>query len=98
MLVKLIWDGRLFLKGDTYAGGSTYSVLQIINGLAQVPFECVFGDAYKGIEENTIRNLDRLVTQLASMDNRFPLKLLVHGTDMLSLKLRHWLLFRSNFL
>ena len=29
-------------------GGSTYSVLQIINGLAQVPFEGVLVEAYKG--------------------------------------------------
>ena len=35
--------------------------------------------------------LDRLAIQLASMDSRFFLKLLVHGTGLLSLKLRHWL-------
>ena len=41
------------------------------------------------LEENTALNLDRLAIQLASMDSRFPLKLLVHGTGLLSLKLRH---------
>ena len=29
-------------------GGSTYSVLQNYYGLAQVPFECILVDAYKG--------------------------------------------------
>ena len=29
-------------------------------------------DAYKGLEENTICNLDRLVIQLASMGSGFP--------------------------
>ena len=32
-----------------------------------------------------------MVIQLASMDSRFSLKLLVHGTCLLSLKLRHGL-------
>ena len=32
-----------------------------------------------------------LIIQLASMDNRFSLKLLVHGTGLLSLKLRYCL-------
>ena len=43
------------------------------------------------LEENTTLNLDRLAIQLASMDSRFFLKLLVHGTGLLLLKLRHWL-------
>ena len=30
-------------------------------------------------------------TTIASMDSRFSIKLLVHGTGLLSLKLRHWL-------
>ena len=61
-----------------------------INGLAQVPFEGVLTEAYEGTR-NTILNLDRFVIQLASIDSRFPLKLLVHGTCLLLLKLRHWM-------
>ena len=68
-------------------GGSANSFLQIINALAQVPFEGVLIDAYKG----TRRNSDRLVIQLASMNSRVPLNLLVHGTHLGSLKLLHWL-------
>ena len=64
---------------------------KIINGLAQVPFEGVLVEAYKGTRRKHSKNLDRLAIQLANMDSRFPLKLLVHGTGLLSLKLRHWL-------
>ena len=46
---------------------STYSVYKIINGFAQMPFEGVLVEAYKG----TRRNLDRLAIQLASIDSRF---------------------------
>ena len=62
---------------------------KIINGLAQVPFEVV--EAYKDTRRKTTSNLDRLAIQLASIDSRFFLKLLVHGTGLLSLKLRQWL-------
>ena len=43
------------------------------------------------LEENTIWNLDRL-------DSRFFLKLLEHGTGLLSLKLCHWLYLDHIFL
>ena len=63
---------------------------KIVNGLAQVPFEGVLVEAYKGTRRK--HNIKfRLAIQLASMDSRFFLKLLVHGTGLLSLKLRHWL-------
>ena len=65
---------------------------KIINCLAQVPFEGVIVEACKGTRTcNRTCNLDRLAIQLASMDSRFFLKPLVHGTGLLSLKLRHWL-------
>ena len=35
-------------------GGSTYPVYKIINGLAQVPFEGVLVEAYKGTRRNTL--------------------------------------------
>ena len=64
---------------------------KIINGLAQVPFEGVIVGAYKGIRRKHHMKFRRLAIQLASMDSRFFLRLLVHGTGLLSLKLRHWL-------
>ena len=64
---------------------------KIINGLAQVPFEGVLVEAYRGTRRKHNINLDRLAIQLASMDSRFSLKLLVHGTVLFSLMLRHWL-------
>ena len=42
----------------------------------------------RALEENTRLNLDRLVIQLGSMDSLISLKLLLHGTGLLSLKLR----------
>ena len=44
-----------------------------------------------GSTNSVLQNSDILVIQLASMDSRFSLKLLVHGTGLLSLKLRHLL-------
>ena len=67
---------------------------KIINGLAQVPFEGVLVESYKG----TRRKHNRLAIQLASMDSRFFLKLLVHGTGLLSLKLLYWLYLDQTFL
>ena len=46
----------------------------IINGLAQVPFEGVLVEVYMGIEVNTIHNLDGFVFQLASMHKSVSLK------------------------
>ena len=55
---------------------------KIINGLAQVPFEGVFVEAYKGTRRKHNMKF-RSAIQLASMDSRFSLKLLVHGTGLL---------------
>ena len=63
---------------------------KMINCLAQVPFEGVLIEAYKGTRRKHNMKF-RQIDQLASMDSRFSLKLLVHETDLLSLKLCHWL-------
>ena len=65
---------------------------KIINGLAQVPFEGVLVEAYKGTRRKhnmKFRQIGHTTSQY--MDSRFFLKLLLHGTGLLSLKLRHWL-------
>ena len=65
---------------------------KIINGLAQVPFEGGLVEAYKGTRRKhnmKFRQIGHIT--IASMDSRFSLKQLVHGTALLSLKLRHWL-------
>ena len=68
---------------------------KIINGLAHVPFEGVIVEAYKGTRRKHSMKFRQIVLnnnlKLASMDSRFSLKLLVHGTGLLSMKLRHWL-------
>ena len=63
---------------------------KIINGLAQVPFEGVFVEAYK----STRRKHNMKFIQIGHTTSHygqslFSLKLLVHGTILLSLKLRH---------
>ena len=52
---------------------------KIINGLAQVPFECVLVEAYKGRRKCSMkfRQIGHTTSQYGQS---FPLKLLVHGT------------------
>ena len=69
---------------------------KIINGLAQVPFEGVLVEAYKGTRRKHSMKF-RQIGHTTSQDSRFSLKLLVHGTGLLSLKLRHWLYLDKNF-
>ena len=81
---------------------------KIINGLAQVPFECVLVEAYKGTRRKhnmKFRQLAiTLIRQLASMNSRFFPKTisacdgLAFVTGLLSLKLRHWLYLDQIFL
>ena len=64
---------------------------RIINSLAQVPFEGVHVKAYRG----TIRKHNMKFRQIGhttiQYGQSFFLKLLVHGTGLLSMKLHHWL-------
>ena len=72
---------------------------KIINGLAQVPFEGVLVEAYKGTRRKhnmKFRQIGLTTSQYGQ--SFFPLKLLVHGTGLLSLKLRHWLYLDQIFL
>ena len=77
--------------------GEVHFFLKINNGLGEVPFEGVLLSRIRVQEVNTIRNLDILVIQLASMVSSFSPKLLVHGARLLSLKPRHWQNFNLNF-
>ena len=47
-------------------------IYKIMNGLAKVPFEDILVRCIREQEENTMRNSDILVIQLASMVNGFP--------------------------
>ena len=71
---------------------------EIISGLAHVPFEGVLVEAYTGtIRKHNMkfRQIDHTISQYGQS---FFLKLLVHGTGLLSLKLRHWLYIDQIFL
>ena len=64
---------------------------KIINGLAQVPFEGVLGEAYKGTRRKHNMKFRQIGHTISQYGQSFFLKLLVHGTGLLSLKIRHWL-------
>ena len=98
ILDELGWPCHLFLKGDSEARLILF--YNIINGLRTTKLLTVGHNCsskasllrrIRVLEESITWNLDRLAIQLASMDSRFFLKLLVHGTGLLSLKLCHWL-------
>ena len=64
---------------------------KIINGLAQVPFEGVLVEAYKGTRRKHNMKFRQIGHTTSQYRKSFSLKLLVHGTGLLLLKLRHWL-------
>ena len=90
-----------FWQGIKQSNGTTVINLfyKIINGLAHVPFKGVLVEAYKGTRRKhnmKFRQIDH--TTKARIDSCFFLKLLVHGTGLLSLKLRYWLYLDQIFL
>ena len=71
----------------------------MINGLAQVLFEGVLVEAYKGTRRKynmKFRQIGYTISQYGQLF--FPLKLLVYGTGLLSMKFRHWLYLDHIFL
>ena len=84
-----VWGERLFLKGDRRL--DLFCFTKLLTVWHKCPSEASLSRRIRVLEEHTTWNLDRLAIQLASMDRRFFLKLLVHGTGLLSLKLCHWL-------
>ena len=64
---------------------------KLINGLAQVPFEGVLVVAYKGTRRKHNMKFRQIGHTTSQYGQSFFLKLLVHGTGLLSLKLRQWL-------
>ena len=71
---------------------------KIINGLAQVPIEGGLVEAYKGTRRKHNMNFRQIGHTTSQYGQSFSLKLLVHGTGLLSLKLRHWLYLDQIFL
>ena len=82
----MCWGGRLFLKGDRRF--DLFGFTKLLTVWHKFPSKASLSRRIRVLEENTAWNLDKLAKQLAS---RFSLKLLVYGTGLLSLKLRHWL-------
>ena len=85
----MCWGGRLQRRQEA----RLILFYKIINGLAQVPFEGVLVEAYKpkGIRRNHNMKFRQIGHTTSQYGQLFFLKLLMHGTAFLSLKLRHWL-------
>ena len=62
-----------------------------MNGLAQVPVEGILLEAYKGTRRKRNMKFQQTGHTTRQYGQSFSLKLLVRGTGLLSLKLRHWL-------
>ena len=71
---------------------------KIINGLAQVPFEGVLVEAYKGTRRKHNTKFRQIGHTTSQYGQSFSRKRLVHGTGLLSLKLHHWLYLDQIFL
>ena len=89
LICLMFWGGHLFIKGDRRF--DLFCFTKVLTVWHKCPSKASLSRRIRVLEENTAWNLDRLAIQLASMHSRFSLKLLVHGTGLLSLKLRHWL-------
>ena len=75
-------------------GESLIIFFKIINVLAEVPFEDILIEAYKGTRPKQNKKL----TQIGhSNGSHFPPKQLVHGTSLLSPRLHHWQNININF-
>ena len=81
--------GRLFLKGDRRLDLFCFTTLLTV--WHKCTSNASLSRRIRVLEENTILNSYRLAIQHACTDSFFSLKLLVHGTGLLSLKVRHWL-------
>ena len=72
---------------------------KIINCLSQVSFEGILIEAYRSTRTKHNMKLRQISPTTSQYGQFFSLKLLLHGTALFSLKLRHWMnIFRLNFL
>ena len=78
-------EGGVDASFSKETGGSTYSY-KIINGLAQVPFEGVLVEAYKGTRRKHNMKFRQIGHTTSQYGQSFFLKLLVHGTGLLYIK------------
>ena len=62
---------------------------KIMNSLAQVPFKGVLIEAYKGTRRKHNMKFKQIGHTTKQYGQTFSLELLVHGMDLLSLKLCH---------
>ena len=85
------WGGRLFLKGDRRL--DLFCSTKLLTVWHKCPSKAALSKRIRVLDRRKHNMKFRQIghTTIDSMGSRFFLKLLVHGTGMLSLKLRHWL-------
>ena len=71
--------------------GYTISVYKSMNGLSQMPFEGLLIEAYKGTRRKHNMKFRLIGQTISQYGQSFSIKLLVHGTGLISLKIRHWM-------
>ena len=79
-------------------GGSTYSFFEIINGLAQVPFEGVLVKAYKGTRRKHNMKFRRIGHTTSQYEQSFFPKTISTWNRLAFAEAQSLALFRSNFL
>ena len=91
LICRMCWGGRLLLKGDGRLDLFCFTKLLTVWHKCTSKSEGVLVEAYKGTRRK--HNIKfRQISHTTSMYGQlFFLKLLVHGTGLLSRKLRHWL-------
>ena len=90
LICLMCWGGRLFLKGDR----RLILFYKIINGLAQVPFEGVLVEAYKGAR----RKHNMKFRQIGQYGQSFPPKTISAWNGLAFVEAPSLPVFRSNFL
>ena len=97
-ICRMCWGGCLFLKGDRRLDLFCFTKLLTVWHKCTSKPEGVLVEAYKGTRRK--HNIKfRQISHTTSMYGQlFFLKLLVHGTGLLSWKLCHWLYLDQVFL
>ena len=70
LICLMSWDGHFFPNGDRRL--DLFCFTKLLTVWHKCSLKAYLLKRLRALEENTIRNLDRLVIQLASMDSRFP--------------------------
>ena len=89
LICLMCWDGRLFLKGDRWL--DLFCFTKLLTIWHKCPSKASLSRCIKGTRRKHNMKFRQICHTTSQYGQSFFLKLLVHGTGLLSLKLRHWL-------